>query len=580
MNYYLFIPLLAFLANGFIIVYVFAQKKRDKIANAFLAYSIAISAWIAYNFYIWLPLDSEWIFLGMKYGAPSWMSIGFFINRFVYVFTKKKVDFFYRYSVVSLLAAILITLFSDWVIIGVNREYWGYSVVGGPLFLPITLCVLIPPILYSLFILLLEGYRAKSKTLKKQFFLLLLGFGAVLFLSVISVIILPHFFQIKIPSITSGAAVIQSLFTFYAIFRYRFLTLSVENVAEEVFSGVQDGVVLLNQSFFIEQMNDSAKRLFGISSGSRFGTSIMDLLPNCSPQSEYKNKELEITTDGGKKFLSLSHSFLKNSLIESGSLMIVRDVTEKKEDEEKIKKLYSMVLEDLEFARITQKALIAEKFPVSEYYKMRSLFAPVEKVGGDIINCRLKEDRSVDIFFADVSGHGVSAAMVASSATIAFNVSSERGLSPSEGLRNIHNLLSPTITQHHISAIYLNYRPETGKFTFSYAGHHPILRISQENEISDIEGSGMLLLAIPDPEFTNHQFELKKGEKILLYSDGLFEVRNSKNQLLGRNNFMKICRIAAEKNEDLLGYVSNYSVDFGDGNQTDDITLLLLERTG
>ncbi|MCC6274416.1 MAG: hypothetical protein IT569_01030, partial [Leptospiraceae bacterium] len=110
MNYYLFIPLLAFLANGFIIVYVFAQKKRDKIANAFLAYSIAISAWIAYNFYIWLPLDSEWIFLGMKYGAPSWMSIGFFINRFVYVFTKKKVDFFYRYSVVSLLAAILITL--------------------------------------------------------------------------------------------------------------------------------------------------------------------------------------------------------------------------------------------------------------------------------------------------------------------------------------------------------------------------------------------------------------------------------------------------------------------------------------
>ena len=84
MNYYLFIPLLAFLANGFIVVYVFAQKKRDKVANAFLAYTIALSFWVAYNFYIWLPLDPEINFLGMKYGSPFWMWIGFFIFRFVY----------------------------------------------------------------------------------------------------------------------------------------------------------------------------------------------------------------------------------------------------------------------------------------------------------------------------------------------------------------------------------------------------------------------------------------------------------------------------------------------------------------
>ncbi|MCE9502076.1 MAG: SpoIIE family protein phosphatase, partial [Leptospira sp.] len=483
MNYYLFIPLTAFIINGFILTYVFAQKRNDSVTRSYLYYGMVISGWIIGNFIYWMPLPELHLLFIFKGVSVFWIPVGYWFCNFVYSFTDKRKDFI-LYSILGCsLVCVLLSLSTNLVISGVDFFYWGAAIQRGPLYLPIVFFLVFPPIVYGLLLLFFEFRKTSDELRKKQLLFLIIGTGLFMIVSLGSTVIIPVFFQFrKYPPLAASATIIESIFIFIAIVKYKFLTLSVENIAVELFSSVQEGLILVNKDISVRLINEVARKTLGLGSIPLESIRLGEIFPLYSFDAEYKNHEFEINNGVGKKFISLSQSPVNKSGVESGRIVVFRDVTQKKMNEKsiydsefKIRKLYSVIMEDLEIARITQKSLISYEFPESEVYRLSSLFEPFEKVGGDIINYRMAEDGHLDIFFADVSGHGVSAAMVASMATIAFNVVSQKNPGPKEGLENIEAMLASNIQQHFISAVYLCFYPETGKILYTYAGHHPMI---------------------------------------------------------------------------------------------------------
>lgn len=74
--------------------------------------------------------------------------------------------------------------------------------------------------------------------------------------------------------------------------------------------------------------------------------------------------------------------------------------------------------------------ITSRNFPDSSDYKLYSYFQPYIKVGGDILNVIKEKDESLHILFGDVSGHGISAAMVAAMTSIAFGATTKEAIPP------------------------------------------------------------------------------------------------------------------------------------------------------
>lgn len=105
---------------------------------------------------------------------------------------------------------------------------------------------------------------------------------------------------------------------------------------------------------------------------------------------------------------------------------IIKQVEFQKESleisEKVISQLYDQILRDLNRARKIQTTLVSQNFPKSSHFSFHSLYSPVDMVGGDFIIFDRTQEDLIEIFFGDVSGHGVSSAMIACMAILAFKV--------------------------------------------------------------------------------------------------------------------------------------------------------------
>lgn len=291
--------------------------------------------------------------------------------------------------------------------------------------------------------------------------------------------------------------------------------------------------------------------------------------------------EKEFKLESAKEFwISLRVSiFKKDNLGNSAQYLIVmRDITEKKKKEFIIEDFYQKVSTELIFARETQKSMIPRKFPSGRGVFFYSYYEPIEKVGGDFLTYKELSDDIVDFFIGDVSGHGISAAMVSTMSVLNFTLLEHSNLSPREALHSIHNSLSFVSKIHHIVAVYLRFNKRTRKLQYSYAGHPPGFVI-RNNEIYDIPGKGNPLLLLPEPVFRDFAMDLEKHDRLVFYSDGLFEVTDSNEVQLGLEEFKNIILDKARSytGEEFVKETVDSVLKYCDYQTTDDMMLFTIE---
>jgi sigma-B regulation protein RsbU (phosphoserine phosphatase) len=235
---------------------------------------------------------------------------------------------------------------------------------------------------------------------------------------------------------------------------------------------------------------------------------------------------------------------------------------------------------ELEVARRIQSSTLPQSTPALPGLDIAARYVPMSAVAGDFYDFLLVDDRRLGILVADVTGHGVPAALIATMLKIAFAGQAPHACDPARVLTELNRSLCGKFEEHFVTAAYLFVDLDKNLLRYSAAAHPPLLLVSHvANHAREIEENGLMLGMFPDATYTSAEIPFSPGDRVLLYTDGLFEAHNSKNEEFGRarcKEFLESSRSlpASTFIDDLLSRVSSFSPP---STQHDDITLLLLD---
>ena len=207
----------------------------------------------------------------------------------------------------------------------------------------------------------------------------------------------------------------------------------------------------------------------------------------------------------------------------------------------------------LEVAAKAQRSLLPLALPTVEGFQFAAQFEPARHIGGDFYNIHLMNDGRVAIVLADVSDKGAHAALFMAVTRTLFLTESHYLSDPVEVARAVHHgLLEASNYDMFVTAIYGVLDPNTRVFRYVRAGHDEPIFIQKNGDAQFLGGKGRFLGLWPDfePVFDEQQVTLDTGDTLVIYSDGVTDMRNPKGETYGR-----------ERVRDLVKSVRMYDAD-------------------
>ena len=232
---------------------------------------------------------------------------------------------------------------------------------------------------------------------------------------------------------------------------------------------------------------------------------------------------------------------------------------------------------DLVLARKIQLGMLRTDFPPRLY----ALLNPAKRVGGDLYDFTIKDDQ---LYFAigDVSGKGIAASLVMAITRVMLRFVVGSGLPLDETLRRINDEFSATNkTGMFVTLFVARVDLKTGHMDFCNAGHNPILVIPPDAEPYFLKCKTNIAVGMFEKfNYEAEQIDLKRGTRIIAYTDGVTEAEKADQSLYGNERLLEWSKTL--KNNELIEkdvverlYASVQA--FAEGNpQNDDITIVSL----
>jgi len=237
---------------------------------------------------------------------------------------------------------------------------------------------------------------------------------------------------------------------------------------------------------------------------------------------------------------------------------------------------YSEIQQELDLARRIQLSILPASFPASRSFRVAAKYVPMTSVAGDLYDFLIADDHHAGLLIADVSGHGVPAALIASMVKMA--ATSQRSLvaDPGSLLAAMNSALCGNTQGQYVTAAYAYLDADASRLLYSAAGH-PAMLLLRNGSVTEIAENGMLLAAVDGVHYDSKILPLESGDRLLLYTDGLLEARNAEGQLFGESSLnAELRRTAhlapAEAVDRLIGTVRQWA-----RSQDDDLTVLLCD---
>jgi sigma-B regulation protein RsbU (phosphoserine phosphatase) len=234
---------------------------------------------------------------------------------------------------------------------------------------------------------------------------------------------------------------------------------------------------------------------------------------------------------------------------------------------------------ELVIAREIQSSILPRSAPELKGLRIYATYRPMTAVAGDFYEFTVVDQNRVGFLVADVSGHGVPAALIAAMVKVAMQSVVPSADDPREVLRGLNRILSGQLQDQFVSAAYLWLDMEIRRALYSAAGHPPLLRW-QEGKLESIESNGLLLGLRADSEYPVCAMPLNSGDRYLLYTDGVVEPENAAGDFFGDHQLEQIVRdnrsrLPAELSEELLSGIRQWRP--ASVPQQDDITLIVID---
>jgi phosphoserine phosphatase RsbU/P len=206
------------------------------------------------------------------------------------------------------------------------------------------------------------------------------------------------------------------------------------------------------------------------------------------------------------------------------------------------------ISKELETARNIQQSILPAAIPSVAGLEIVASYTPMAEVAGDFYDFLDQDDGGLGILVADVSGHGVPAALIASMVKIALAAQADHASDPSRVITGMNHSLCGKFEFAYVTATYAFIDPTRRVLTYTSAGHPPILLVRASGEIESLQEGGLVLAFTPAAAYLNTLVPLNPGDRLLFYTDGLLEAADLRGAFFGDARLLESLRDAAALN--------------------------------
>jgi sigma-B regulation protein RsbU (phosphoserine phosphatase) len=240
---------------------------------------------------------------------------------------------------------------------------------------------------------------------------------------------------------------------------------------------------------------------------------------------------------------------------------------------------YSELQQELDLARRMQLSILPAAFPPSQSFRVAAKYVPMTSVAGDLYDFLVANDRQAGLLIADVSGHGVPAALIASMVKMAATAQRAQAAHPAALLEGMNAALCGNTQGQYVTAAYAYLDAQSRQLHYSAAGH-PAMMLLRDGRVTEIAQNGMILSAVDAATYDTRTLPIEPGDRLLLYTDGLIEARNADGKLFGEESLAvefksTIGLLPAQAADHLIAAVQRWA-----RSQDDDLTVLVCDFIG
>ncbi|MGB2895833.1 MAG: GAF domain-containing SpoIIE family protein phosphatase [Anaerolineales bacterium] len=240
---------------------------------------------------------------------------------------------------------------------------------------------------------------------------------------------------------------------------------------------------------------------------------------------------------------------------------------------------------ELAMARSIQISFMPKDLPIVDGWEIGADWQSAREVGGDFFDIIPLPDGENGprwgIVIADVADKGIPAALyMALSKTLIHTIATEQ-VDPARTLKKVNNLLiTETSTDLFVSAFYAIWEPEMGRLIYSNAGHNPPLLFTPESGGNPIRDHGIVLGVEADAEYSSSIIEIKPGQLLVLYTDGVTEAYGGERGIFGLSRLRNLVLGLEDWGaNNVVEAIVNRVIQFrGQPDLSDDLTVLALRR--
>jgi serine phosphatase RsbU (regulator of sigma subunit) len=237
--------------------------------------------------------------------------------------------------------------------------------------------------------------------------------------------------------------------------------------------------------------------------------------------------------------------------------------------------------QELALAQETQESLLPRFLPLFENFRIHAFNSPTRYVGGDFYDFQQLSSGEWVGVLADVSGKGISAALLSSMVLGAISMELHSGTQPQEVLNRVNRLVCKKSLPFQYVTLFLFLLGPDGKGQFICAGHYPayLFRFAT-GRIEELASDAYILGMFDFASYQSRAFRLDEGDILVVYSDGLTDSQNHREELFGEERLLEIIRQEAPSGSHALKEKFLKAVEeFTQGMpQTDDITFVVVEK--
>jgi phosphoserine phosphatase RsbU/P len=239
-----------------------------------------------------------------------------------------------------------------------------------------------------------------------------------------------------------------------------------------------------------------------------------------------------------------------------------------------------LVDEELKMAYMVQRRLLPDRPPAVDGYTFAALNRPCRTVSGDYYDFVVRPDGRIYFVVADVSGKGVTAALLMAGLQASFRIFTKSDPSPEVLVSQINGALRETMPQAKFVTLFAGrLDPRSGEVEFTNAGHTPPLHIRADGVV-ELAETDLLIGMFSEVDYAKQTMKLERGDALLLFTDGVSEAENLHGIELGSTALARALAPLHGSSADWLADSVERAVmsHAGSAELADDLTLVVVSR--